>query len=121
MPKHPPSERNRAIAIRRAAGATFKAIGAEFGIQSARAKEIAERVNRYDRGMAILQTNPSSFEGLELIGKLHRLTRQSLEAYGIRRIEDLDELSLADLLRLPNVGRRTVTVLMDLRPQWPRH
>jgi hypothetical protein len=52
--------------------------------------------------MAILQTDPSSFEGLELIGKLHRLSRQSLEANGIRRIEDLDVPSLDCFRRSPS-------------------
>jgi len=110
----PPSDRNRAIAARRAEGATVPAIAAEFKLSKQRVKEIAERVERYDRAIAILRFEPSSFEGLELIGKIPRLVRISLQASGIERLEDLDGRSLDDLLRLPNIGRRSATMLLDL-------
>jgi hypothetical protein len=110
----PPSDRNRAIAARRAEGATVPAIAAEFKLSKQRVKEIAERVERYDRAIAILRFEPSSFEGLELIGKIPRLVRISLQASGIECLEDLDGKSLDDLLRLPNIGRRSATMLLDL-------
>jgi hypothetical protein len=96
----PPSERNQAIATRRAEGATFRAIADEFGLNPKRVKEIAQRVERYNRGTTILKTDPSSLDGLELIGRIPSLTRASLSAVGISRLEELDGMSLADLLRL---------------------
>jgi hypothetical protein len=110
----PPSERNQAIAARRAEGATFRAIADEFGLSPKRLKEIITRVERYNRGAAILQTDPSSLEGLELIGTISILTRASLSAVGISRLEELDGMSLADLLRLPNIGRRQAGLLIEL-------
>lgn len=111
--KSPPSDRNRAIAARRAEGATFKAIGAEFGIGPQRAKELADRVARFDRGQALLCDNPGSIEGLHLAGQLPRLAFLSLEAAGIRRIGDLDGMTLVDLLRMTNIGRRVAIMLID--------
>jgi DNA-directed RNA polymerase alpha subunit len=61
-----------------------------------------------------LQLDPSSFEGLELTGKISRLVRIALQARGIERLDDLERISLADLLRLPNIGRRSATALIDL-------
>lgn len=61
-----------------------------------------------------LQLDPSSFEGLELTGKISRLVRIALQARGIERLDDLERISLADLLRLPNIGRRSATTLADL-------
>ncbi len=110
----PPSDRNRAIAARRAEGATVPAIAAEFKLSKQRVKAIVERVERYDRAIAILRFEPSNFEGLELIGRMARLVRISLQASGIERLEDLDGRSLDDLLKLPNIGRRSATILLDL-------
>jgi hypothetical protein len=110
----PPSERNQAIAGRRAEGATFRAIADEFGLNPKRVKEIAQRVERYNRGTTILKTDPSSLDGLELIGRIPSLTRASLGAVGISRLEELDGMSLADLLRLPNIGRRQAALLIEL-------
>jgi hypothetical protein len=109
----PPSERNQAIATRRAEGATFRAIADEFGLNPKRVKEIAQRVERYNRGTTILKTDPSSLDGLELIGRIPSLTRASLSAVGISRLEELDGMSLADLLRLPNIGRRQAALLIE--------
>jgi hypothetical protein len=110
----PPSDRNRAIAARRADGATATAVAAEFKLSANGVRDIAERVERYDRGIAILRLEPSSLEGLELIGKISKLVRISLQASGIERLEDLDGMSLVDLLRLPNISRRSATTLIDL-------
>jgi hypothetical protein len=89
-------------------------IAAEFKLGTKRVKEIAERVERHDRGAEILRLEPSKLEGLELIGKIPRLVRISLQARGIERLEDLDGMSLRDLLGLPNVGRLSATTLIDL-------
>jgi hypothetical protein len=110
----PPSDRNRAIAARHAEGATATAIAAEFKLGVKRVREIAKRVERYDRGAAILRLEPSSLQGLELIGKIPRLVRISLQARGIERLEDLEGMSLVDLLRLPNIGKRSAVTLTDL-------
>ena len=110
----PPSDRDRAVAARRAEGVTITAIAAEFELGTKRIKEIAERVDRYDRGAEILRLEPSSLEGLELVGKIPRLGRVSLQVRGIERLEDLEGMRLADLLRLPNIGRQSARTLIDL-------
>src|SRR4029450_10888102 len=110
----PPSERNQAIAARRAEGATFRGIADEFGLDHKRVKEIVQRVERCNRGATIPQTDPSSLEGLELTGTIPGLTRASLSAAGIGRLEELDGMSLVDLLRLPNIGMRQATLLIEL-------
>jgi hypothetical protein len=110
----PPSERNQAIAARRAEGATFRAIVDEFGLDPKHVKEIVQRVERYNRGATILQTDPSSLEGLELTGTIPGRTRASLRAAGISRLEELEGMSLVDLLRLPNIGMRQAALLIEL-------
>jgi hypothetical protein len=110
----PPSERNQAIAARRAEGATLRAIADEFGLDHKRVIEIVQRVERYNRGATILQTDPSSLEGRELTGTIPGLTRASLSAAGIGRLEELDGMSLVDLLRLPNIGMRQAALLIEL-------
>jgi hypothetical protein len=110
----PPSERNQAIVARRAEGATFRAIADEFGLNHKRVKEIVTRVEMYNRGATILTTDPSSLEGLELTGRIPRLTRASLSTAGINRLEELDGMSLVNLLRLPNIGMRQAALLIEL-------
>jgi hypothetical protein len=114
MPRHPPSARNRAIARRCAEGATLRAVSAEFRLSAKRVREISDAVEQHDRGAAILAFEPTSLEGLELVGKIPHLTRVSLQARGITRLEDLQSLSLADLIKMPNIGRRYATTLIDL-------
>ena len=109
-----PSKRNRAIAARRAEGATYPAIAAEFELSVRRVKIISDAVARYDRGLAYLHADPFSLEGLELTGQIPPLVRKSLEAHGIWRLSAIDGMSLADLLRLPNVSRRSATTLIKL-------
>jgi hypothetical protein len=81
---------------------------------------IAQRKERYNRGARILESDPSSLEGLELIGRIPNLTRASLSAVGISRLEELDGMSLVDLLRLPNIGRRQSALLIELYAQIKR-
>jgi hypothetical protein len=97
MPRHPPAERNRAIARRRAEGASLQTVSAEFGLSIKRVREISDAVEQHDRGAAILALEPTSIEGLELVGKIRHLTRASLQARGITRLEDLLGLSFIDL------------------------
>lgn len=115
----PPSERNRAIAARRAEGATYKAIAAEFELSVRRIKIIADAVARYDRGLAYLHADPQSLEGLELTGQISSLVRKSLKASGIWRLNRIEEMSIEDLLRLPNVSRRSATALIKLATKSP--
>lgn len=46
--------------------------------------------------------------------ELPKLTWSSLQARGIERVCDLHSMSLADLLRRPNINRRAATTLIDL-------
>jgi hypothetical protein len=108
-----PSQRNREIAARRAKGATYRSIAADFGLSMRRVKIISDGVARYDRGLAYLHADPWSLEGLELTGRISSLVRKSLEASGIWRLSGIEGLSLEELKRLPNVSRRSAKVLID--------
>ena len=46
--------------------------------------------------------------------------RISLEARGIKRLDDLDAASLNDLIRWPNIGRKSAAVLIDLYAELKR-
>jgi hypothetical protein len=109
-----PSKRNRAIAARRAEGATYTAIAAEFELSVRRVKEISDAVARYERGRAYLYADPLSLEGLEPTGQISPLVRKSLEAHGIWRLSAIEGMSLAELRRLSNVSKRSATTLVSL-------
>jgi hypothetical protein len=109
-----PSDRNRALVARHAQGDTLKDVGRDFHIKTREVKRIIEGVRRFDRGLDILEANPTSFLGLELTGNLPARARQSLEKVGIRRVEDLEGLTEADLLKVPDVGRGSAKTLLDL-------
>jgi hypothetical protein len=53
-------------------------------------------------------------EGLGVTGTIPGLTRASLSAAGISRLEELDGMSLVDMLRLPNIGMRQAALLIEL-------
>ena len=72
----PPSERNQAIAARRAEGATFRAIADEFRLDPKRVKEIVKQVERYNRGTTILQTHPSSLCALDAVARSFSVVRR---------------------------------------------
>ena len=59
--KQPPTERERAIAQRRAEGRTLQRIGKEFGgLTPETVRSICRRVEDYDRATAMLRDNPST-------------------------------------------------------------
>ena len=105
--RQPPSERLRAIAALRAEGKTLSAVGEEFGVTPAHVKAICLRVESYDRGEALLREDPASIEALALMGKVKPVVHITLTARGIKRLWDLEGVTLVQLLRLPNVGRHS--------------
>jgi hypothetical protein len=110
----PPTERHRAMAARRKEGATFSSIAREFGTTYELVRRVISQVERYDRGTQILQDNPTSLEGLELIRKLHAPAAKSLYARGYRTLHDLDGLTLVDFLVMPRVRRKDAETLVKL-------
>src|SRR6185436_8385334 len=112
--RSPPIERHRAMAARRKEGATFSSIAHEFGATYELVRRVINHVERYDRGMQILQDNPASLEGLELSGKLHTPAAKSLYARHYRTLHDLVGLTLVDFLVMPNVPRKDAEMLVRL-------
>lgn len=108
-----PSERFRAIGARRAKGKPLRAVGDEFGLTPARVNEICRRVEEYDRSEALLRSDPASIEPLALIGRVEPLVHITLAARGIKRLTDLEDVTMAQLLRYPNIGRQSATFLFD--------
>jgi hypothetical protein len=111
--RQPPSERFRAIAARRAEGKPLRVVGDEFGLTPARVKEICLRVEGYDRGEAMLRDDPASIEALALLGKLKPLVQITLASRGMKRLTDLEGVTMVQLVRYPNIGRQSATFLLD--------
>lgn len=65
--KQSPTERERAIAQRRAEGGTFHRIGKESGLTPESIRGICRRVGDYDRDAEMLRKDPASIEGLGLL------------------------------------------------------
>src|SRR5262245_34593664 len=110
----PPTERHRAMAAQRRLGKTYQTIARDFKTTTTSAQRSVEQVERYDLGMRILKENPASLEGLGLIGRVRPLLYAVLQARGYRTLHDLDGTSLADLVRLPGVGRLSARLLFKL-------
>ena len=111
--RKPPTERERAIAQRRAEGRTFQRIGREFGVTAETARSICRRVEEYDRGMEMLRKNPASLEALGLIGEVKPSVSETLRARGINELTDLQGITLDTLLSWPKVGKQSATLLLD--------
>ena len=115
--KSPPTGRQRSIAARRREGITCSAIAREFETTYGQVRRAISHVERYDRGMQILQDDPASFEGLELVGELQTLAARSLSNRGYRTLYDLVDVTLVDLLVMPNVSRKQAEMLLRLARQ----
>ena len=111
--KQPPTERERAIAQRRAEGGAFHRIGKEFGLTPESVRGICRRVEDYDRGAAMLRKDPASIEALGLVGDVKPSVQQTLRARGIQQLTDLEGVSMDQLLRWPRLGKKSATLLLD--------
>ena len=111
--KRPPTELDRVIAQRRAEGPTLQSIGEEFGITADHVRIICRRVEDYDRGTALLRDDPSSIEALALLGQVKPLVKEILRYRGIRRLTDLEGVTMDEMLSWPNVGRQSATLLLN--------
>jgi DNA-binding CsgD family transcriptional regulator len=111
--KQPPTERERAIAQRRAEGGTFHRIGKEFGLTPESVRGICRRVEDYDRGAAMLRKDPASIEALGLVGDVKPSVQQTLRARGIQQLTDLEGVTIDQLLRWPRLGKKSAPLLLD--------
>lgn len=111
--KRPPTDLERVIAKRRAEGPTLQSIGKEFGITADHVRIICRRVEDYDRGTALLREDPSSIEALALLGQVKPLVKEVLRYRGISRLTDLEGVTRDQMLRWPNVGRQSATLLLN--------
>ena len=112
--RSPPTERHRDMAARRKEGGTFSSIAREFGTTYELVRRVIGHVERYDRGMRILQDNLESLEGLELSGKLPAPAAKSLYTRGYRTLLDLADLTPVDFLLMPNVRLKDAEMIVKL-------
>jgi hypothetical protein len=111
--KQPPTERERAIAQRRAEGRTLQRIGREFGLTHETIRGICRRVDEFDRGAAMLRTDPASIEALGLIGEVTPSVQHALRSRGINQLTDLEGVTMDQLLSWPRVGKQSATLLLE--------
>lgn len=110
--RQPPSERERAIAQRRAEGGTFHRIGREFGVTPESVRSICRRVEEFDRGAEMLRENPASIEALRMVGEVNPSVQHALQSKGISRLTDLEGVTMDQLLSWPRVGKQSATWLL---------
>jgi len=110
--KQPPTERERAIAQRRAEGRTFQRIGREFDVMPETVRGICRRVEEYDRGVAMLHENPASIEALALVGEVKPSVQHTLRSRGIKHLTDLEGVTMDQLLSLPRLGKQSASLLL---------
>jgi hypothetical protein len=110
--RQPPSERERAIAQRRAEGGTLHRIGREFGVTPESVRSICRRVEEFDRGAEMLRENPASIEALRMVGEVNPAVQHALQSKGISRLTDLEGVTIDQLLSWPRVGKQSATSLL---------
>ena len=104
--KQPPTERERAIAQRRAEGRTLQRIAKEFGgLTPETVRSICRRVEEFDRGAAMLRTNPASIEALGLIGEVNSAANVLGSVVTMVKVSSVSDLSLL-LPAIPKTGQR---------------
>lgn len=113
-----PTDRHRDMARRHFEGQSLTEIAAAFETSIERVRRAVKRVEEYERGIDLLQSDPANIEGLSLVGMLPSLARLALRENGITRLTELDGISADDLLRLPNMGKATVQRLLALVDQY---
>jgi hypothetical protein len=111
--KQPPTERERAIALRRAEGRTLQRIGKEFGLTPESVRVICRRVENYDRGAAMLRDNPASIEARGLLGQVSPSVQFTLRSRGINHLTDLEGVTMDQLLSWPRVGKQSANSLLE--------
>ena len=112
--KQPPTERERAIAQRRAEGRTLQRIAKEFGgLTPETVRGICRRVEEFDRATAMLRDNPASIEALGLIGEVSPSVQHTLRSKGINQLTDLEGVTMDQLLTWPRVGKQSATSLLE--------
>jgi hypothetical protein len=116
--KSAPTDRHRDMARRHSGGQSLAEIAAAFETSVEGVCRAVKRVEDYDRGTALLQHDSANIEGLSLVGMLPPLTRLTLHENGITRLTELEAISADDLLRLPNMRKRTVERLLALLDQY---
>jgi hypothetical protein len=63
--------------------------------------------------MALLREDPASIEALALLGQIKPLVKEILRYRGIKRLTDLEGVTMEQMLSWPNVGRRSATLLLN--------
>jgi hypothetical protein len=116
--RKPPTDRHRAMAKRRSEGATLAAVASEFHTHGERVRQVIKRVEEYDRGAAMLSADPASIEALDLMGRLPAHVRNTLQANGIGRVTDIAGVSMVELMKCPNIGCKSATLLLRLLDEY---
>ena len=111
--KQPPTELDRAIALRRAEGRTLQRVGNEFGLASEAVRAICRRVEDHDRGAALLRDDPASIDALALLGEVKPAVQHTLRVRGIEKLTDLDGVTMNQLLSWPNIGTQSAALLLE--------
>lgn len=99
---------------RRREGATITNIAAEFETSIDAVRHAVSRVESHERGLAMLRDDPFDIEALSLTGRLPAHARRALRVRGMARITELVGVSLIDMQRWPNVGRKSARRLLEL-------
>jgi hypothetical protein len=92
-----PTAEDFAMLERRQAGATYRAIAAEFGITANRARDRVWLADRYVGGAARLAADSLDIEALGYMGIIEWQATGALLQYGVRRLSDLTAWSAAEL------------------------
>ena len=112
-----PSERDLAIVVYRDAGHTQKQTAQHFELSVGRIPLIEQRTRDHLEAVEAIKTDPDNLMLLARTGQLHPFAARGMERVGVHHLTQLTGKTFRDLLRLPNVNRRTAEALIELAAQ----
>ena len=91
----------------------YSELGENSGLTHETVRGICRRVEEYDRGAAMLRTNPASIEALGLVGEVTPSVQHTLRSRGINHLTDLEGITMDQLLTWPRVGKQSAALLLE--------
>lgn len=96
---------------------TFKEIGKEFGVSKERVRQLICREMRRSEALYYINSLPPEAITINTLcdaGEMSERARNCLVNNGYNLLSELSSLSMLDLLRMPNLGRKKYHEVQDI-------
>ena len=112
MSEMTPKERRERVRALRESGLTYKAIGQQMGFGVERARQLYMSAIRkqsvFDYPLYKTVYLGNSMESIEIRLHISGRTMNTLNSIGVKTVEDLINLNVEEVKRIPHVGQKTI-------------